>query len=102
MSVRESDGNVRGLGSSSHTPCPTLSPSHLLSPGGQLRHGDVELALERNHDIAGVLREARDGVKRRDDQALGGGEHGHDGKQGGAAVVELDVEAALTLRQRLF
>ena len=55
----------------------------------------MELALERNHDVAGVLREARDGVKRRDDQALRGGEHGHDGKLGGAAVVELDVEAAL-------
>mmetsp|Transcript_5646 Transcript_5646/g.35049 ORF Transcript_5646/g.35049 Transcript_5646/m.35049 type:complete len:287 (-) Transcript_5646:27-887(-) len=67
----------------------------LLGPGGKLRHGHVELALERDHDVARVLREALDGIERRHDEALRGGEHGHDGELGGAAVVELDVEAAL-------
>merc|ERR1711998_92867 len=67
----------------------------LLGPGSKLRHSHVELALERHHHVAGVLREALDSVERRHDEALGSREHSDDGEHSGAAVVKLDVEATL-------
>ena len=85
------------------TPCPAmcivsirrLAGEGLLGPGSELGHGHVQLALERHHHVAGVLREALDGVERGHDEALGSREHSDDGEHGGAAVVELDVQATL-------
>merc|ERR1719198_1993550 len=62
---------------------------------GDLEEGEV--VGERDHDVAVVLREALDGIKRRDDEALGLGEDSEEAKHGGAAVVDLDTAAALLL-----
>merc|ERR1719198_2938351 len=62
---------------------------------GDLEEGEV--VGERDHDVAVVLREALEGVKRRDDEALGLGEDSEEAKHGSAAVVDLDTAAALLL-----
>merc|ERR1719387_3404400 len=62
---------------------------------------DVELALERHHDVARVLREAINVVERRDDEALRLREDRHDAEHRRAAVVDLDEAAARLLLLRL-
>merc|ERR1719231_634510 len=57
----------------------------------------VELALERHHDVARVLREAVNVVERRDDEALGLREDRHQAEHRRAAVVHLDKAAARLL-----
>merc|ERR1711988_236802 len=74
-----------------------LTSENLLGPGSELRDHNVELALEWHHHIAGVLREALDRVERRNNEALGSGEHGHDRELSSTSVVQLHVQAALLL-----
>ena len=61
-----------------------------------------EVVGEGNHDIAGVLGEAFEGVKRRDDEALGFREEGEEANHGGAAVVDFGLEAAFLFGFGLF
>merc|ERR1712096_182132 len=70
-----------------------------LSPRAE-RLVDVELALERHHDVARVLREAIDVVERRHDEALRLREDGHDAEHRRAAVVHLHEAAARLLLLR--
>merc|ERR1712216_1003767 len=75
---------------------PRLAGEGRLGPRAE-RLVRVELALERDHNVARVLREALDVVKRRDDEALRLREEREDGERRRAAVVDLDQATARLL-----